>query len=189
MKMKRKPLLLFLLLVLPGMHVPAGGQQREGMGASRPPAVTLAPIDPITVAPGKTASLILDFRVAPGYHINSSRPKNSLLLATALHLDPATNIMVGKITYPAGQDLTFDFAPDEALNVYTGDFRITAKVTPASTAPKGVFSIHGSLKYQACDDRRCYPPKEVPVDFDVRVQSPKAASSAHNPAQSPHVHQ
>jgi len=165
----------------------------EPLDSLRPPktpSVTMAPADPIAVAPGKQAKLELDFRVQAGFHINSNQPKNGLMLPTTLRLSPPTNIMIGKVSYPSGEDLSFDFLPGEKFNVYTGDFAVTALVTPAQSVSAGTYRVHGTLKYQACDNRQCYPPKEVPVAFDVRVRRAKPrASSSPNPAQSPHIHQ
>jgi uncharacterized membrane protein len=48
--------------------------------------------------------------------------------------------------------------------------------------------LRGELKYQACDNAACYPPKKLPVQFEVRVVKGTFASGKKNPAQSPHVH-
>jgi hypothetical protein len=162
----------------------------EPLRLPKAPSVTVAPAGPIAVAPGKQAKLELDFRVEAGFHINSSQPKNSLMLPTTLRLSPPTNIMIGKVSYPPGEDLSFDFLPGEKFNVYTGDFAITALITPVQSVSVGTYRVHGMLKYQACDNRQCYPPKEVPVAFDVKVQKAKQRTSTKsNPAQSPHIHQ
>jgi hypothetical protein len=102
-------------------------------------------------------------------------------------MDVPTDIVLGKIDYPEGQDLSFPFSPDEKLNVYTGDFTIGLKVHPLRVVVPGKYVMHGVLRYQACDNAACYPPKTVPVSFDMKVVKEKA-SPRKNPAQSPHVH-
>jgi hypothetical protein len=47
--------------------------------------------------------------------------------------------------------------------------------------------MHGVLRYQACDNAQCFPPKTLPVSFEVKVTRELATHHA-NPAQSPHVH-
>ena len=56
----------------------------------------------------------------------------------------------------------------------------------ASVLP-GRYAFRGELKYQACDNASCYPPKKIPVQFEVKVVK---APPPHrkNPGQSPHVH-
>jgi hypothetical protein len=112
-----------------------------------------------------------------------------LLIPTALSVSPPTDIAVVKLTYPAGDDRSFPFAPGEKLNVYTGDFSVSAVVRPARTTPVGRYRVHGFLKYQACDDRACYPPGQLPVAFDVKVAKAPKTTHRSNPAQSPDVHQ
>jgi Thiol:disulfide interchange protein DsbD, N-terminal len=151
------------------------------------PSVTLAPIAPVNVTRGQAGEVSLAFRVASGFHINSNTPKSEFLIPTSLRVDAPTDIAITKLTYPAGKDMSFPFAPDEPLNVYSGDFTVTLKVRPLHTVMPGKYAIHGELKYQACDNAACYPPKKLPVDFQVKVL--KGASVAgRNPAQSPHAH-
>jgi hypothetical protein len=83
--------------------------------------------------------------------------------------------------------MTFPFSPDEPLNVYTGDFAVSMTIRPLHTVQPGKYRIHGDLKYQACDNAACYPPKHLPVDFEVKVLK-NAVVGGKNPAQSPHAH-
>jgi hypothetical protein len=151
------------------------------------PSVVIAPV-PLVTAPRAAQTMVnLDFRVPHGYHINSNTPKSEFLIPTALKMDLPTDIILGKINYPAGDDLAFPFSPDEKLNVYTGDFRIVVAVHPLLSVTPGKYVMHGVLRYQACDNSACYPPKTVRVEFDVKVVKEPATHHA-NPAQSPHVH-
>jgi hypothetical protein len=151
------------------------------------PSVSVAPVSPIEVMQGKSGTLEVHFRVAPGFHINSNMPKSEYLIPTALKIDTPTDIMIGKITYPDGKDMSFPFAPDEKLNVYSGEFSVGLLVRPLHSVTPGKYAVHGLLKYQACDNAACYPPKTLPVDFNVKVlKAPK--TYGRNPAQSPHAH-
>ena len=151
-------------------------------------AVKMAPAPVLTVVQGKLATVPLSFRVSSGYHINSNRPKSEFLIPTVLKIGATTDIVVGKITYPEGQDTSFAFAPDEKLNVYTGDFKVDVLVHPLRSVQAGKYIVRGTLKYQACDNAACYPPKQLPVSFDVKIAKAPTTPSK-NPAQSPHAHQ
>ena len=151
------------------------------------PAVKMAPAPVVTVKQGKPATVPLSFRVASGYHINSNKPKSDFLIPTVLKVEATTDIIIGKTTYPEGQDMSFAFAPDEKLSVYTGDFKVDVLVRPLHTVQVGEYVIRGTLKYQACDNAACYPPKQLPVTFDVRIAKAPPAPTK-NPAQSPHAH-
>jgi hypothetical protein len=147
----------------------------------------MAPV-PLTTAQRAAQTIVsLDFRIPGGYHINSNTPKSEFLIPTALRMDLPTDIVLGKIEYPAGEDRAFPFSPDEKLSVYTGDFTIKVAVHPLKSVVPGKYVMHGVLRYQACDNAACYPPKNLPVSFEVKVVKEPATHHA-NPAQSPSQH-
>ena len=176
--MKTSPLKLIVILAF--VTATAAAQ----LGTTRSTRVTFAPVAPVKLQRGSSAKLELLFRVAPGYHVNSNKPNSELLIPTSLHLDMPTDISVAKIDYPAGEDKTFPFSPDEKLNVYTGDVSVSGLLKTGKDVTPGSYRVHGYLKYQACDDRACYPPAQVPLAFDVQVL--KAPKPAHkNPCAKP----
>jgi hypothetical protein len=151
------------------------------------PSITVAAV-PLTTAQRAKATMVdLNFRVPAGYHINSNTPKSEFLIPTALKMDLPTDIILGKIEYPAGEDASFPFSPDEKLSVYTGDFTIAVAVHPLHSVVPGKYVMHGVLRYQACDNAACYPPKTLPLSFEVKVVKEPPEHHA-NPAQSPHIH-
>jgi hypothetical protein len=150
------------------------------------PTVTLAPTPISNITQGKSTSVELQFRVENGFHINSNQPTEKYLIPTAVMLDPPTDLVIGKTTYPIGKEAAFAFAPDEKLSVYTGDFAVTVDVRAMTSVLPGKYEVRGRLKYQACDNAQCYPPKSLPLQFEVKVVKP--ATVKKNPAQSPHEH-
>jgi hypothetical protein len=102
-------------------------------------------------------------------------------------MEVPTDIILGKTEYPPGKDVSFPFSPDEKLSVYSGDFTIRLGVHPLHSVVAGKYMMHGVLRYQACDNAACYPPKTLPVSFEVKVVKEPPAHRA-NPAQSPRVH-
>ena len=83
--------------------------------------------------------------------------------------------------------MSFPFSPNEKVNVYTGDFALAVMIRPLHNVIPGKYMFRGELKYQACDNAACYPPKKLPVQFEVKIAKAPAAPRS-NPAQSPHVH-
>lgn len=131
----------------------------------------------------------IDFRVAPGFHINSNKPTSDLYIPTAVRFDVPTDISLAGISYPQGELVSFPFDPDTKLSVYTGDVTLKGFVMAAKSTPRGTYRVHGNLRYQACDNRACYPPTNVPLAFDVTVGKPKSVRpTRRNPGQSPHIH-
>lgn len=171
-------LLIILLLTAAGLPAQTPGKA---------PTLTMAAVPTTTAQRASQTIVNLNFRVPPGYHINSNTPKSEFLIPTALKMDLPTDIILGKIEYPAGEDASFPFSPDEKLSVYSGDFTIALGVHPLHSVVPGKYVMHGVLRYQACDNAACYPPKTLPVSFEVKVVKEPASRHA-NPAQSPHVH-
>jgi hypothetical protein len=151
------------------------------------PSVTMAPVPLVSAQQAKQTTVTLSFRVASGFHINSNAPKDEFLIPTALKMDPPTDIVLGKIEYPAGKDVAFPFSPDTKLNVYSGDFTINLSVHPLASVVPGKYAMRGLLRYQACDNAQCFPPKTLPINFDIKVVK-RATTPRRNPGQSPHVH-
>jgi Disulphide bond corrector protein DsbC len=176
---------LLPLIVLASVLASASSSSAQTLGKA--PTLTIAAV-PLTTAQRAQATMVnLNFRVPPGYHINSNTPKSEFLIPTALKMDLPTDIILGKIEYPAGEDKSFPFSPDEKLSVYSGDFTIAVAVHPLHSVVPGKYNMHGVLRYQACDNAACYPPKSLPVSFDVKVVKEPPEHHA-NPAQSPHIH-
>jgi hypothetical protein len=170
--------LALLFAALPGL----------GQTPGKAPTLTMATVPLVTAQRAEPTMVNLNFRVPEGYHINSSTPKSEFLIPTALKMDLPTDIILGKIEYPAGEDRNFPFSPDEKLSVYSGDFTIAVAVHPLHSVVPGKYEMRGVLRYQACDNAACYPPKNLPVSFEVKVVKEPASSQRSNPAQSPHVH-
>jgi hypothetical protein len=164
--------------------VPLAGQEQF---ASKTPTVTMLRAPLATVQRGGAHPVELHFRVGAGFHVNSNTPTEEFLIPTVLTLEPPTDIIIGRITYPPGELASFPFAPDQKLSVYAGEFTLSVMVRPMANVLPSDYAVRGTLKYQACDNAACYPPKRLPVEFNVKVIKGPPPHKA-NPPQSPHAH-
>ena len=170
----------------PQGSIPNSPAEQIGPG-KKAPSVTLLPVAIANITRGKANPVNLRFQIGAGFHVNSNHPKSEFLIPTILKLNPPTDIMIGGITYPAGEEMSFAFAPDDKLSVYAGEFPLTVEVRPLAGVLPAKYMIHGELRYQACDNAACYPPKKLPVQFEVKVvKAPPPPRK--NPGQSPHIH-
>ncbi|HEY6968017.1 MAG TPA: protein-disulfide reductase DsbD domain-containing protein [Candidatus Angelobacter sp.] len=149
--------------------------------------VEFDPLDTVSVTPGQTKPVQFTFHVKNGYHINSNKPTTEELIPTTLGFTPPPDLVIAKVQYPPGQLTSFPFDPTQKLSVYSGDVIIKAAIIPQPHAPSGTYTVHGEFRYQACDNNACYPPKKLPVQFDLKVA--KAKKSRPRPTrQSPNIH-
>lgn len=155
---------------------------------SRVPSITYFRPPLTNVYRGHSGTLQLQFRIPGGFHINSNKPKEEYLKKTELRLDAPTDIAIEKVSYPPGVDRSFPFDPSEKLNVYSGDFVVDVLVRPLKTVLPAKYAVHGVLKYQACDNAACYPPKQLPVSFEIKVLKSANEHKKYIPPQSPGTH-
>ncbi len=106
-------------------------------------------------------------QLRPGYHCNSNTPSDDYLIPLKLNWTAAPLAVAG-VVYPKPQMEKYAFS-DKPLSVYTGDFEIVTKFKVPASAPPGLAVISGKLRYQACTDRMCLPPKTVDVSLPVDV--------------------
>jgi hypothetical protein len=118
--------------------------------------------DAVDVTAGKTQDVELRFRVDPGFHINSHTPTDEFLIPTKLTLEGAAVKVVSE-EYPAGVKFKLPIGEGTILDVYQGEFRVMLRVV----APKGATVLSGSLRYQACDNAACFPPRTLGVKVAV----------------------
>jgi hypothetical protein len=117
----------------------------------------------VTVPAGKSTGVVLHFRVAAGLHVNSHAPKDDSLIPTSLSIPAESGVKLDAAIYPQGTDFTLPADPQSKLSVYTGDFAIQAHITAAP----GDHLVEAKLRYQACDQQQCMPPKTATVAIDV----------------------
>lgn len=159
--------LLVLLLALAGAGVSAQEIQLGGMRAAAQKGHVFLVSEAIEVAAGKPQMVELRFHVEPGFHINSHTPLDELLIPTVLKVDGGRGLKVGSEEYQKGSSFRLSVAGSggqgEMMDVYQGDFRVNVRLV----VPKGASTLTGTLRYQACDQIACFPPKTLSVTIAV----------------------
>ena len=131
--------------------------------AVKPPAVEYLYPEQITLPAGKPTKIELHFRVAPGLHINSHTPSEEELIPTTLSISEGSGARLDGAVYPPGTGFSLPFDPKIRLSVYTGEFTIQARIVAAA----GNHLVEARLRYQACDNNVCMPPKTIKAAIDV----------------------
>ena len=127
-----------------------------------------------TTVPGGLITLITEVRLPRDVHVYAPGAKR--YKRVELVIDSAPSLEFRPAMYPQSRVL-FLPAIKERVPVFEGTFRIRQDVKVSSAA---VFSssldtagktltIHGTLRYQACDEKTCFLPNAVPVDWQLQV--------------------
>jgi hypothetical protein len=130
--------------------------------------ITAEPPSKLTVAAGQPAVAKLRFNLASGYHTNSNTPSDDYLIPLRLTWEAAP-VEVSAVEYPKGHLEKYSFS-EKPLSVYTGDFEIVTRFQVPAGTPKGPRTLTGKLRYQACTDSTCYPPKTLTVKLPVEIR-------------------
>lgn len=129
--------------------------------------LSVASAPKVTAKAGSTVEAKLTLELRSGYHCNSDKPSDDYLIPLKLTWAPGV-LEAGEIVYPKPQMEKYTFS-EKPLSVYTGNFEIVTRFKAPSSAPAGLAMLTAKLRYQACTDRMCLPPKTVEVSLPVEI--------------------
>ena len=131
-------------------------------------AILTAEAQKLVAKRGAVAQAKIAISVQPGYHVNSNTPSDSYLIPLRLTWTPGA-LEPAEVAFPKPSMEKYEFS-DKPLSVFTGNFDLVAKFKTPANAPMGPGVLLGKLRYQACNDHACFPPKSVEVRLPYQVQ-------------------
>ena len=127
--------------------------------------LSVAPPEKLTIKRGTTAEVKLKAQLQPGFHANSNTPADEFLIP--LKLTWAKEPLESEqITYPKPQFEKFAFSSNP-VSIFSGSFEIATRFKAPPNANPGLGMMTGKLRFQACNDKECLPPKTIDVRFAV----------------------
>jgi len=128
-----------------------------------------------TVAPGQRFSIVLD--IAPKSGVRVIAPGKHEYRVLALKLEPSANLRTYRVNYPASAD--FLLPPrNERLPAYMQQVRIVQDVAivvnddtrQLAKKPGSTVTLKGVLEYQACSEKVCNTPEQVPLSWTMALR-------------------
>jgi thiol:disulfide interchange protein DsbD len=129
--------------------------------------LSVVPPDRLPAKPGATIQSKLAVQLRPGYHVNSNTPSDEYLIPLRLTWTGGP-LETLEVVFPKPQMEKYSFS-EKPLSVFSGDFELVTKFKVAATAAPGPVTLTGKLRYQACNDRMCLPPKNVDITLPVDI--------------------
>ena len=126
----------------------------------------------LTVEGGNAVAAIT---VAPGWHINGNAPHDAFLVPTSLEVAAPEGVKAGAVRYPPAVERVLAFSAGKSLALFEGDLRITVPLEGAISADGP--ALRARLRYQACNDTTCLPPRTIELTAS-RKEAGAGASSA-----------
>ncbi len=121
-----------------------------------------------TVSRGSAARGTIVLNIPAGLHVNSNRPNSSYAIPTTAKVTGA-GVRVGSVSFPRGKNRGFQFTED-TLNVYEGRVSFPFMVTVPANFKGNVIRLQAVVRYQACTEEVCYPPKSKEITLTAKVR-------------------
>jgi thioredoxin:protein disulfide reductase len=129
-------------------------------------AVAAAPTE-VTAKAGDKVSLVVEVQPKPNIHVYAPG-SGEFYIPITVKLNAAAQLKAGKLVYPKSETMVF---ADEKVAVFAKPFQLTQEVTLDKTVKPGAsVAVSGTVNYQACDDKVCFPPESAPVSWTVTVR-------------------
>jgi len=112
------------------------------------------------------ASVVID--IPNGLHVNSNRPSSQYAIATSVRVS-GSSVKVGAVKYPRGHNRKFEFS-EQPINVYEGRVSFPFNITVPASYKGNTVKVRAVVRYQACTNEVCYPPKNKEVTLTARVR-------------------
>lgn len=121
-----------------------------------------------SVARGASARGSIVLSIPGGLHVNSNRPASEYAIPTTVRLS-GTGVRVSGPTYPRGVNRKFQFS-ESTINVYERNVRFPFTVSVPANFRGDTVRVRAVVRYQACTDEVCYPPRSKEVTLTARVR-------------------
>ncbi len=108
------------------------------------------------------------FSMDSGWHVNAHEPLDEYLIPTVISIRPSDEVRLEGVVYPEAKQYRFSFSPDP-LAVYDEVFVIGFVLRISSDVAPGTYTVDGTLRYQACDDKMCAPPRMLEFQIPLHV--------------------
>lgn len=127
---------------------------------------------------GQHITLVLELELKPKMHVYAPEVGGGYIPIDWKLAESPGFRELGKPSYPKPKLVKLPVI-HETVPAYTGRIRIVrdvvigtdAQVKPLLAAGTNALVIGGSLKYQVCDDRECYPPGVQPLRWELRFET------------------
>lgn len=121
-----------------------------------------------TVKRGGATRATVVLSIPGGLHVNSNRPNNEYAIPTVVRVT-SNEARLSAVTYPRGASKKFGFS-DKPISVYEGRAAFNFNVTVPANFRGSTIRVRAVVRYQACNDEACFPPREKEVTLTARVQ-------------------
>ena len=148
------------MLVLAALSLPLQPQSKG--------VLSVSPVDKLTIQRGAAGEVKIIAQLQPGFHVNSNTPSEDYLIPLKLTWAKEP-LQAEQVIYPKPQSEKYDFSPTP-LSVFSGNFEIVTRFKAPADTRNGPAIMNGKLRYQACNNKECLPPRTIEIPVTVEIQ-------------------
>lgn len=142
-----------------------------------PEVVSVKPsLDVDKIRQGSEFRVALVAQIKAGYHIQAPKPPEGFI-ATEFVVEAPKGFSVERIWYPPAE---VKEVLGQKLPLYSGTQIFAALIRTDKSVKLGKSTLVLKLRYQACDDKTCYPPRTITVTVPVEVVTPSTRVKSIN---------
>jgi len=124
------------------------------------------PVDKLTAGSSTRFAVVLE--VENGWHINANPAGPDFAIPTTVKVKAEHGTEAGEIDFPKGHAL--DIAGlDEPFQVYEGRVVLFGSLKVPAEAARRTEEVTVEVKFQACNDQQCLPPKTAKLTGKIPV--------------------
>jgi thioredoxin:protein disulfide reductase len=116
-----------------------------------------------------TIYIVLNASIKENFHINSIETNDPSLISTSIEISSG-DFNLNNLFFPDHKKYKFEFSENE-VNVYEGEIFIGLTLFPGNEISDGDYDLDLNFYYQACDDKVCYPPKNISEKISITINS------------------
>ncbi|MFN4180799.1 MAG: cytochrome c biogenesis protein CcdA, partial [Armatimonadota bacterium] len=128
------------------------------------------------VRQGSEFKVALVAKIKEGYHIQAPKPPEGFI-ATTLTVEAPKGFSVVRIWYPPTEVKEM---LGQKLPLYEGTQTFAALLKVDKSVKTGNANLTLKLRYQACDDKSCYPPRTLTLIVPVEIVTPNTPVKSIN---------
>jgi hypothetical protein len=143
--------------------------QLNALAPAQEPSFVQLNMEPeFSLASGDKQHILLSFLIKEGYHIQAFQVKDENVIPTLLSFDASDDFILGDPIFPEAVEFRIK-GKEEALLVYSDVLEIYVPIRTVKSVEKGTFPINATLHYQACDDFKCYFPRNLHFIMKINI--------------------
>lgn len=131
------------------------------------------------LAAGDKCKFAVVLEVQDGWHINANPPSPEEMIPTQVTVQSKYKAKQLETTYPEGSELTMEGFEDP-VSVYEGEVLIRGEIQAATDAAGKTEELEFLVKYQACNEKTCLPPKTLKLAGSIPIVKPGTPSKQIN---------